>query len=141
MISKHNPSHYTSVMECQMQTDVSIKLSRQIYKLLTRCHNWDPNLERYQTTKKYTHPLSTPQGFRSASFGSSNMLAVKPFAAYVMVLISRAYVRWFMRGKMAPRGVRSISAAQLKGVEWLCGAGGSHGAGRLTLRALFLLSC
>lgn len=100
-----------------------------------------PQLGTLSNYKKYTHPLSTPQGFRSASFGSSNMLAVKPFAAYVMVLISRAYVRWFMRGKMAPLGVRSISAAQLKGVEWLCGAGGSHGAGRLTPRALFLLSC
>lgn len=118
--------------------DVSIKLSPQIYKLLT---SMDPNLNDIRLPKKYTHPLSTPQDFRSASFGPSNMLAVKPFAAYTMVLISRAYIRWFMRSKMAPCGVRSISAAQLKGVEWPRGAGGSHGAGRLTLRALFLLSC
>jgi len=40
LISKHNPSHYTCVMDCRMQTDVSIKLAPQIYKLLT---SMDPN--------------------------------------------------------------------------------------------------
>lgn len=71
----------------------------------------------------------------------SGLQTCHAFSAYVMLLIPRANDRCLMRNKMAPSGVRSISVAQLKGVEWPCGAGGSHGAGRLTLRALFLLSC
>lgn len=118
-----------------MQTDVSIKLSPQIYKLLHQMPPMGPQLE---WQKNILTLLALPNDFDLLPSGLQTCHA---FAAYVMVLIPRAYVRCFMRNQMAPIGVRSISAAQLKGVEWPCGAGGSHGAGRLTLRALFLLSC
>lgn len=118
-----------------MQTDVLIKLSPQMYKLLARCHQWDPNSNG---KKNILTLLALP---KDLDLLPSGLQTCQAFAAYVMVLIPRAYVRCFMRNKMAPSGVRSISAAQLKGVEWPCGAGGSHGAARLTLRALFLLSC
>lgn len=41
LINKCKRRRYARITECQTQTDASIKLSPQIYTLLTRCNQWE----------------------------------------------------------------------------------------------------